>query len=363
MRGFFAAALGLLLIAATPQETLSDLESQGFYIENGSSASASLVGDAVAEASFAGGRLYVVVLAEEPDSGATFFSDAVLDSLGTGTVLVVAPETVGFSSDGETWDESQLNDAVEAGLAGSSDNDVVARFVNALTGSSLGLGGGGSGGGSGLIWFLVIVGGLGLLFFYLSRRSSRTAGGGRVSPQVAQFHEAARAKLADIANDILEMEDEVRLAEDHEVAAHYQRASATYSELIDEVDRLSDVEDLIEVIFRLDVAIWELDVAESILDGKTPPAKPERPKLETVQAPETRPTRPDFERRPQRQSSPAGPDMGSILMALLAMQNMGGLGRTPGQQPGGLGGAGRRPGSFGGGSRGGRIRGGGRRRG
>lgn len=280
------------------------MESQGFFIESGSSATAGVVGDAVAEASFVGGRLYVVVLAEEPDSGATFFSDAVLDSLGSGTVLTVAPETVGFSSDGVTWDEGQLNDAVDAGLVGSSDNDVVARFINSLTGSNLGSGGGGSSGvGSGLIWFLVIVGGLGLLFFYLSRRSSRTAGGGRVSPQVARFHEAARAKLSDIANDILEMEDEVRLADNPEVASHYQRASATYTELIDEVDHMSDVEDLIEVIYRLDVAIWELDVAESMLDGKSPPPKPERPKLETVQAPETRVTRPDFDRRPQRQSS------------------------------------------------------------
>lgn len=375
MKRIALALLSLLLVAATPQDALAELRSQGYYIEDGASATAEVVGAAVAEAGFDGGRLYVVVLDEEPTSGATFFSDAVLDSLGEGTVLTVAPETVGFASVGDVWTSDQLNSAVDESLAGSNDDNVVARFVNSLTGSAVGpgspidQGSSGGGSGSGFIWFFIIVGVLALTFFYLRSRSSKTSGAGRVSPQVAQFHEAARAKLADIANDILEMEDEIQLSDNAEAKDHYQKASSTYSELIDQVDQVSNVDDLVDVIYRLDVAIWELDVAEALLDGKPAPVKPEKTKVEVrPSGPPRVSARPptDFDRRPQRQSTPAGPDMSSILMALLAMQNMGGIGRTPGQIPGGFGGSGSSPSSGGGVRRSmgsGRIRGGGRRRG
>lgn len=374
MKRLSLALFSLLLVAASAQDVLSDLNSQGYYIEDGASATADVVGNAVAEAGFDGGRLYVVVLSDEPTSGATFFSDAVLDSLGQGTVFTVAPETVGFASVGGTWSADQLNAAVDASLAGSDDNDVVARFVSALTGSDIGPDlpvdqGSAGGGGSGIIWFLIIVGAMVVLFLYLRRRSSKTSGSGRMSPQVAQFHEAAQAKLADIANDILEMEDEVRLSDNSEAKGHYQKASATYAELVDTVQQVSNVEGLVDVIYRLDVAIWELDVAEALLDGKPAPAKPEKTKVEVrPEGPPRVSARPpvEFDRRPQRQSTPAGPDMSGILMALLAMQNMGGIGRTPGQIPGGFGGSGGSRSSGGGMRRsmgGGRIRGGGRRRG
>lgn len=359
-----------LFAAANPAEVVPELESQGYYIEAGSDASESVVGDAVAEAGFSGSRFYVAVLSAEPSSGATFFADALLDDLGEGTVLVVAPETVGWVSNGDVWTDGQLDQAVDAGLDGSSDDEVVALFVASLTGSPSvptdGSGAGSnSGGGSGWIWLLVIGGAMVLLFFFLRNRSNATAATARDS-RLQEFYTAAQVKLDAIANDILEMEDEVRLSENPEVRTHYDSASATYVGLIDKVPNATSADDLVDIVYKLDIAIWELDVAEALLDGKDAPAKPEMPKVETpvdlppvIVAPGSDE---DFQRRSQRHASPAGPDLGSILMAILAAQSFGGRGQgswgQPGSHPPGPSGF---PGGPGGG--GGRMRGGGRRRG
>lgn len=360
----------LVLFAATPGEVVSELETRGYYIEDGSSATAAVVSEAVTEAGFAGGRLYIVVLGVEPDPDATFFSDAVLDELGDGTVLTVAPETVGYASDETTWSEAELDSAVDASLNGSSDDDVVTIFVGALTGTTVGGGGepgGGAGSGSGWIWFFVFAGGFVIFFLYLRSRTNKTAATAREG-RLGQFREAAQQKLDAVANDILEMEEEVRLSENRDIQSHYASASNRYAEVIDAIDRTTDPEQLLELTYTLDLAIWELDVAEAMLDGKTPPAKPERPVVAPRPAPGgdepviTQPGTQPYDRRPQRQSSPATPDLGSILLAILASQTFGGgFGRgggwTGAPTPGGGGGLGR----LGGG--GGRIRGGGRRRG
>ncbi|HEY5890736.1 MAG TPA: hypothetical protein VIW94_08565 [Acidimicrobiia bacterium] len=361
----------LALIAATPVEVVETLEEQGFYIEPGSGATEAVVGDAVAEAGFAGSRLYVVVLAEEPATSATFFSDGVLDDLGTGTVLTVAPETVGWASMGDIWTDEQLDAALDASLDGGSDDEVVIIFVESLTGTSVGPGSAGGstgGGGSGWIWFLIIGGGLLVLFFYLRGRSASTAATARDS-RLREFYTLAQGKLDSIANDIIEMEDEVSLSANPDVKLHYDSASATYADLIDKVPNATTADDLVDIAYQLDVAIWELDVAEALLDGKTAPEKPERVVLEAAPAEQpivVPPTSDDFDRRTQRQSSPAGSDLGNILLAILAAQNLGGgRGGTWGQPGGGFPGSGGGfPGGPGGGGGGGtRMRGGGRRRG
>jgi hypothetical protein len=378
MKRVLLAAVALTLLAANPGDVVPDLEADGFYIESGSNASPEVIGDAVAEAGFAGGRLYVVVLSEEPVSGAPFFADAVLDDLGSGTVLTVAPESVGYASDGQTWTEADLDGAVDASLDAGSDDDVVIRFVETLVGRQIGEGSGSGagagesgGGGSGAIWFLVFLGGMIALFVYLRNRSQKTATSARAA-RLAEFRNAAQEKLDAIANDILEMEDEVSMAENPEVQQHYNSASAKYAEVIDKVKTVTDPEALLDLTHQLDIAIWELDVAEAYLDGKPPPKKPEPPKFERPEPKQgvtsgptiSSSTLPQYDRRPQRQSSPAGPDLGSILLALLAARGMGG-GNYSGRWTGGAG-----PGSSGrirgGGSRGfggggGRIRGGGRR--
>jgi hypothetical protein len=376
MKRILLVVAALALLAASPGEVLSELEDQGFYIESGSNASSEVLGDAVAEAGFSGGRLYVVVLSEEPASGATFFAAAVLDELGSGTVLTVAPESIGYDSDGNSWSADQLDEAYNASRNETEDDDVVVRFVESLTGPAVGGGGSGSGdqegSGGGFIWLLVFIGGLAALFFYLRHRSQKTSATARAG-RLEQFRTAAQEKLNEVANDILEMETEVTMSENTEVQQHYKSASAKYAEVVDKVGTVTDPEELLDLSYQLDIAIWELDVAEAYLDGKTPPKKPEPPKLEKPEPPAgrksapviTTPTPPAYDRRPQRQSSPAGPDLGNILLALLAARGMGGGGNYSGRWTGGGGGS-SGGGSRGGGPRmggggGGRIRGGGRR--
>ncbi len=363
-------------MAATVDQVVPELESSGYYIEPGSSATEDVVSDAVSQARSDGGRLYLVVLAEEPPGGATTFSDSVLDELGTGYVLTVAPETVGYAGDGSYWSSEEMDAAIEASLEGSSDDQVVELFVSELTGGSVAPAPGGEetdndgGGGSGWVWLVVIGGGI-LLIWALTRNNTRK----RTELATAELEKVktmAKGKLAEIANDIIEMEDEVALSDNPEIKQHYQQASNTYTEVLARTEAKPGPHEMVEVIRDLDVAIWELDAAEALLDGKPVPEKPKppepKPPAPQAPAPETE-TAPEqgYGRREGRQSSYAGNDLMTALWAILAMSGRGGggWGGTPGGFGGPMGGGGSgrmRGGGFrlGGGL--GRMRGGGRRR-
>jgi hypothetical protein len=365
------AVLAVTLIAATPQEALPELEANGYYIEQDSAASEQVVSDAVFDGRADGGRLYIVVLAEEPPGGATTFSDSALDLLdGEGYVLTVAPETVGYAGDGTSWTDSEMDGAVDASLDGGSDDEVVQLFAASLTGAFPVDGGGddpedgaSAGGGISLMWILLIGGAAVGIWVFLSRRSRAK----RVAGRMEGVRELAKQKLDEVANDILDMEDEVAMSENPEIKQHYQRASSMYAKAMDDTTRASTIREMLEVSEELDMAIWELDCTEALLDGKPKPAKPE-PKTEVL-APAPPPDVPDghglpanvpgtvdqFDRRSQRQSS--GTE--DILTMLMTMMAMGGMRGPGGGFGGGFGGGGRGP-SMGGR---GRIRGGGRRRG
>jgi hypothetical protein len=367
-------AVSLLLIAATPDQVVPELEANGYYIEPGSGASEQVLSDAVFEGRADGGRLYLVVLATEPPGGAPTFSDSILDRLGSGYVVTVAPETVGYAGDGTSWTADEMDQAIDASLDGGSDDEVVGLFISELTGAGVVPSPGGEepasgGGGFGWIWLVVIAGGA-LLIFSGMRNSSRKRTA-MASSELEKVRSMARAKLAEVANDIIEMEHEVELSGNPEVKAHYQSASATYTEILARTEKDPSPAEMLDIVGDLDVAIWELDVAEALLDGKPAPEKPKPPEPKPPQLPEPAPpeTVDDaYGRRPERQSSYAGNDLMTALWALLAMSGRGGGGW--GGMPGGFGGP-MRGGGMGGRMRGGgmrlgggmgRMRGGGRRR-
>jgi hypothetical protein len=372
MKRLLVAVAALVLIAATPEDVLPGLEANGYYIESGSTATEQVVSDAVFEGRSDGGRLYIVVLADEPPGGATTFSDSTLDLLDSdGYVVTVGPETVGFAGDGSFWTAGEMNAAIDASLDGSTDDEVIQIFVGALTDVTPGGGEApaSSGGGISIVWILVIGGGLVAVWWFVSKRNRAS----RSANRMGQVKELAKRKLDEVANDILEMEDEVVVSDNPDVKARYQRASAMYAQAMDDTERADTVAEMVSVSEELDTAIWELDCTEALLDGKPLPPKPEPAKSEPVVPPSppaghgesmpagTVPPVPGYDRRPQRQSSGSG-DMMSMLMTMLAMQGMrgrGGFGGSSGGWTGSGGGAPRPP--MGGG--GGRIRGGGRRRG
>jgi len=112
----------------------SALTTDGYFVEQGVDATNSVLSDAVADARLSGGALSVVVLAVEPSEGTTTFADAVLDALpsNTGTVLVVGPETVGWSSSDDIWTKNQLDTALDRSLGGATSDDVVTLFAASL---------------------------------------------------------------------------------------------------------------------------------------------------------------------------------------------------------------------------------------
>ena len=372
MKRIALAFAALVLVAASPQEVVPGLEASGYYIEGGSNASEQVVSDAVFEGRADGGRLYIVVLSDEPPGGAPTFSDSVLDLLdGDGYVLTVTPETVGWAGDGSVWTSEEMDAATDASLTAGSDDEVVQQFVFTLTGQSTGGGGepgtdqGGSetSGGFSFVWVLLIGGAIVAVWVFASRRSRQS----QLQKRLEEVKEMAKEKLSSVANDILEMEDEVAVSDNAEVKAHYQRASEMYTKAMEETARATTIREMLDVSEELDLAIWELDCTEALLDGKPKPAKPE-PKTE-IPPPASPPGAPDgdglpanvpgtvdqFDRRSQRQSS-GTEDMLTMLLTMMAMGGMRGGGGGFG---GGFGGGGRGP-SMGGR---GRIRGGGRRRG
>jgi uncharacterized membrane protein YgcG len=353
--------------AAAPGDVAPVVADEGYFIEVGSDATPAVVSRAVSDGRSAGGLLYAVVLAEEPSGGATTYADAVLDDVPrqVGTVLVVAPQTVGWSSNGDIWTTEQLDRALEASLDGTTSDDVVAAFVSELTDPA-------AGGGSGWIFlaFVLGIGGvIGGIVWWSRRRRARAAAGA-----LSDLKRRAQEQIDALANDILDDEEEVREAGDAVASDHFDAAAAIYRDAGDRLSAAATAEDVLAVSTDVDKGIWHLDAAEAILDGRPIPPEPEPPKpppdvrAATPSAgTRTQPTStsslpplPTYERRASRSSGFGADDM---LKAVLAMQAMravsGGRSRSSGRGSSGRS-AGRSSSRS---STSGRSRGGGRRRG
>ena len=163
--------------------------------------------------------------------------------------------------------------------------------------------------------------------------------------QLAKARMTIQKQVDAIANDILDMEDEVRVANNDVVDEYYNLASETYRTLGDRLQKADTPQELLGISNDLDVAIWQLDSAEAVLDGKPIPQKPEPRSLETAQ-PTTSgdrvtipPQRTDYQRRPGRRSSYMGSGMMDILIGVAGQVLAGGAGRRGGGGvSGGLGG-------------------------
>jgi hypothetical protein len=351
--------------AATISEVVDDVSATGFYLDPGVSISESDATEIVSAARNNGSRFYLVVLDDTPLGGNTAFAEGVLDELGvdSGTILVLSAEDVGWVSDNEGFTEEEMETAYGyASDQGGSDAEYAANFVIGLFGepvatpettsvpattaaaASSSSSSSSGGGGSGLMWLLLIVVGGGLLLFWLVRRGSKQTVNA-AAEQMAKARGALQKQIDAIANDILDMEDEVRTADNPEVDQLYNSASETYRNLTERLQETDTPEELVELSNDLDVAIWQLDCAEAVLDGKPKPPKPTRKRLEPEVAADDRVTVPaprdDYQRRPGRRSSYMGPGLMEILIGV-AGQVLAGGGRGRGGLGGMFGGSPRR---------------------
>lgn len=322
-----------VVAAAEPADVAPTVADDGYFIEQGADASVAVVGRAVSDARSEGSRFFVVVLADEPTSGATFYADSILDRLPgqEGTVLVVAPETVGWAQNLDVWTTEELNRALDASLDGRSSDDVVALFVGDLVGSASGSSGSGNGLSVLLVIVVVIGAGIAFVVWWSSRSSKR-----RRAEQLAQLKAKARAQIDAIANDILDDEDEIAEAKNPQATDHFEEATTIYSGAAERLDGADTATEVVEIASDLDDAIWHLDAAEAILDGRAIPDKPERPAIpdpapSSSTAPAARPGAPPplptYQRRSGRRSGFGADDMVKAVIAMQAMRSLSGGGR------------------------------------
>jgi len=283
-------ALVVLVAAASPAEVAPVLEAQGFFVEVGSNADPDAVEDAVVAARFEGGSLSVAVLASEPAGGAPIFAENTLEEMGgRGTVFTVGPETVGWASEGDIYTNEQLDEATDASLDGGSDTEVVELFVATLIDAPVGSAEPGGGGGLpwGWILLLVVVAG-GAFFLWRRSQSSKKNEAAAVDSARAEV----KKRLDDVANDIIDLEDEVASSDIVAVPVLYKSATEAYSKALKEYGRSETPSQLMATAEDLDQAIWQLDSVEALLDGKPAPPKPEKPKLPQPTAPPRTPSSP-----------------------------------------------------------------------
>ncbi len=350
-----------IAVGADISEVVDDTASTGFYLDSGVSISDTDATEIVSAARNNGSRFYLVVLNDTPLGGNTAFAEAVFDELNVdaGTIFVLSPEDVGWVSDDEGFSEGDQEAAFEfANEQGGSDAEYAANFVVGLVGepengtvipeptevtptTAVAAASGtesSGGGGNGLLWFVLIVGGIGLLLFFLMRRGSKqTVNAG--AEQMAKARGAVQKQVDAVANDILDLEDEVRVASNTEVDEFYNAASETYRGVTERLQKAETPQHLVDISNDLDETIWQLDCAEALLDGKPKPPKPQRKSLERAPTQSsdrvTTPPRTDHQRRPSRKSSYMGPGVMEILIGVAGQVLGGGGGRGRG---GGLGG-------------------------
>jgi hypothetical protein len=354
-----AGAAILFVMAAAPSEVAPIIDVQGYFIEEGSGATDASISRSVSDARTAGGALSVVVLADEPPGGATTYSGAVLTELAvsSGTVLTVAPETIGVESVDDIWSIEEIDVALDLALEGGTADEIVSLFVEGLTNPP-------SSGGGGLMVLLIIAAVIGGIVF-LIWRSGRAAKEAKASALTAA-KAGVQSQIDAIANDILELEDEIAEAGAGEASDYFHEAAGSFASAAERLLAASDPQTVVDLGFDLDVTIWKLDCAEALLDGNLLPHEPIKP----VPAPEPAPVRtpegisdvprslpdslPEYDRRAQRQSSYGSNDLMQTLLAAAAMSGVGGSRRGVGRRRGSS-----RPRS---GSMGTRIRSGRRRR-
>ncbi len=300
--------VGVGAMAATePTDTVAQIDLRGYYVDPGVDVDINELERLVASISDGPEAVYFVALDEDPVEGADLFASKVLDRIqGVGTVVVVSPGEIGARS--TEYGDQQLNGAIDNSLDAldRSYADGFSAFADALPGASETSGGGG-GGGFVFLLIIVVIGALILFMVRRSKKSQEQAFGDRIDEIKAEV----RGQLGDVANDILELEDEVLLSDNSQAKDFYATGSAAYAEFEEKLEAASSPKELHDLVDGLDMTQWQLSAAEALVDGKAIPPKPEEHGDHQPAQPSSRPGRadlpPDLQMRRERgQRIPSG---------------------------------------------------------
>lgn len=190
------------------------------------------------------------------------------------TVLVVSPVgdqlDAGYAS--AVVDVDVVEAAADAAFAQSSRDPVV--FARAFAGglSGAGAASGGSGGsGAGLLIVVLVIVVVVVVGWWLLRRSGKKQGSRRIEDAKAEL----RDDIAGVANDILALGDEARLADHAEARQHFEAGNALYLRVDGALDRASTFDQVDDLDDDLEMAAWHLDAAEALIDGNPVPDQPD----------------------------------------------------------------------------------------
>lgn len=131
-----------------------------------------------------------------------------------------------------------------------------------------------------LLAVIIVVGLVGVAVVTLRRRRDQDLANRRL---IERIRAVVRKQLDAVADDILDLEDSVRVAGNDQALAHYRTATIAYGAIITEFETADSAQDLTNLASRLDTAIWQLDAAEAILNGDPPPLQPQARSLSPSQ--------------------------------------------------------------------------------
>jgi len=278
----FMVATGLLLVplvaaadgSAIVTEITDQLLLRHYYLEEGVAASIDDMEQLVATHT----DVHFVALASELAAGADSLAADLLAAVETGTVIVVTPTEAGAAS--SEHDDASLASALDAASAraGESDVEYFEVFAEALPSvappppvepSE-------PSGGFPVVVAVVVVGVIALIGVTAWRENRK-----RTETATAQL-EAARSEIRQqmdvIANRIVEMGDDPRVADHGEAVTRFRQGSETFQNAearLAAAATLAQFEDLSD---DLDRARWELETAAALAVGRPVPAPPETEK-------------------------------------------------------------------------------------
>lgn len=273
--------------AADPEDVADQVDPRGYYIE-GAVVDFEVMENLVARVTNSETRFYFVALADDPVEGTDEFAEEVLARLDQGaTVIVISPGEIGARSD--DFSSAELDQAADAAV-GDADRSIEADFrvfaeslvavsagttatTSGLTTTTLGSAAGGSS-GSGALLFLAILIGVIVLVVVATRRSAKQAklaADRRIEEAKAEI----RGQLDVIANEILDLADQVTLSERDQAEEYFRIASATYQQALDRLEGATNLAELERLSDQLDTTRWQLEAAEAVVEGRPVPPEPE----------------------------------------------------------------------------------------
>lgn len=225
------------------------------------------------EASLAslGEEVAVVVLAADAASGADRVADEVRRGVARElTVLVISPGEVGATSDrvGDAVLDAALDGVIDDLAAGLGIGATTVRFAEAIDAAS---DGSGSGAGASVLVVIAVAAVVAAGGVLVLRRRARRADARDVDTARSEI----RAQLEAVATEILENADAVDRSADAEAIALFREANAAYVRIGDAIEGTTDLSELAGLGDEVDRARWQLEAAEALVEGRTPPPPPE----------------------------------------------------------------------------------------